>query len=236
MAQRIGSHYGISSHGSTGTLARHRHPTPYAALVLSGGYTEAGDLGRHRTQSGDMLVHGAFDAHQDRFGLSGARVLNLPLSTRTHPIVGRVANPDAVARLAETDLGAAAELALATIVSGADECADWPDLLAKALRANEVSCLAEWAHEAGVASTSLSRGFRLAYGVSPQRYRAEFRARRAVGKLFKMPSSLAGIAAECGFADQAHMTREIVRLTGQAPSMLRRAHVKSVQDARVSGL
>ncbi|HMI40605.1 MAG TPA: AraC family transcriptional regulator [Sphingomicrobium sp.] len=232
MAQRVDNHYGIGRHGPVGILARHRHATPYAALVLTGGYMEAGDLGRHRVRPGDILAHGAFDAHQDWFGSCGAEVLNLPLAPMARPMAGRVADPDAVARLAETDLGAAAELALTTIVSGMDECADWPDLLAIALRADEVASLAEWAFGAGIAPTSLSRGFRLAYGVSPQRYRAEFRARRVVAALMTAPCSLAAIAADAGFADQPHMTREVARLAGQAPGRLRRAHVKSVQDGR----
>ena len=166
MAQRVDNHYGIGRHGAVGILARHRHATPYAALLLAGGYMEAGDLGRHRVRAGDMLVHGAFDAHQDRFGSRGAQILNLPLAATIPPMAGRVADPDSIARLAETDLGAAAELALATIVSGTDECADWPDLLARALRADEIVSLAEWAFDAGIAPTSLSRGFRLAYEVS----------------------------------------------------------------------
>lgn len=236
MAPRVGFHCGVSRHGSTGRLARHRHPTPYAALALAGGYIEAGDLGRHRVRPGDLLVHGAFDAHQDRFGSSGAQVLNLPLPATARPLAGQVADPDAVARLAETDLAAASALALATCVSGTEECADWPDLLASALRADRVPCFSQWAFETGVAATSLSRGFRLAYGVSPQRYRAEFRARRAVDALFAMPSSLAWIAADCGFTDQAHMTREIVRMAGQPPSRLRLAHVKSVQDVAAQAL
>ncbi len=236
MAHPADARCAVSRHGASGRLARHRHTTPYAALVISGGYTEAGDLGRHRVRPGDILVHGRFDAHQDRFGARGAQVLNLPLPGITRALAGRIADPDAVARLAESDVSAAAALALETIAFDVEECADWPDLLARALRAGAVASLAEWAFEAGVAASSLSRGFRLAYGVSPKRYRAEYRARRAVEALLAASGSLASVAADAGFADQAHMTRDVAALTGCAPGRLRRAHVKTVQDGAVRTL
>jgi hypothetical protein len=38
-------------------MPRHRHLQRYAAIVLSGGYVEAGDAGRMRVRAGDVLVH-----------------------------------------------------------------------------------------------------------------------------------------------------------------------------------
>ena len=52
--------------GRGAVLPRHRHDAPYAAVVLEGGYEEAGDGGRFRVRAGDVLIHGAFSAHLDR--------------------------------------------------------------------------------------------------------------------------------------------------------------------------
>lgn len=49
-------------------IARHRHACAYVALVLSGGYVEAGDAGRWRVRPGDAIVHAPFEAHLDHVG------------------------------------------------------------------------------------------------------------------------------------------------------------------------
>src|SRR5437764_10625734 len=60
-------------------LPRHRHAAPYAALVLSGGYVEAGDAGRRRMNAGDVAFHRAFEAHANVVAEGGARRLSVPL-------------------------------------------------------------------------------------------------------------------------------------------------------------
>lgn len=192
------------------------------ALVLSGGYVEAGDRGRLRVEAGQALIHGAYESHQDEFSSLGARVLNLP-SIRFEPdaAIGRVDDPDAIARLAERDLVQAAELLRETFHPSAARLNDWPDLLAASIAAEPDLSLAEWAQTIGIAPQSLSRGFRRAYGVSPKRYRLELRAIGALRRLPGWQGSIATLAAEAGFADQAHLTRAIVALTGQTPNRLK---------------
>src|SRR5271170_5697407 len=84
-------------------LGRHVHEKAYAALVLSGGYEEAGDHGRFRVNAGDVIFHEQFEAHLDRFSETGAVVLNLrlPIGCSYAPRIARVADPDSVARVAE---------------------------------------------------------------------------------------------------------------------------------------
>ena len=41
----------------------------------------------------------------------------------------------------------------------------------------------------------------------------------------------AAIAAAAGYADQAHLARDVRSLTGLSPTALRRERVRSVQDA-----
>ncbi|MET3667922.1 helix-turn-helix domain-containing protein [Caulobacter sp. 1776] len=55
------------------------------------------------------------------------------------------------------------------------------------------------------------------------RRRVEARARRAWALITGTMDTLASIAAETGFTDQAHMTRDVKALTGKAPGAWRRA-------------
>lgn len=214
---------GITLHRALDRMARHRHREGYVALVLAGGYVEAGDRGRLRVEAGQAVFHAAHESHRNEFFRAGATVLNLPLpGAEVADLFGHVVDADAVARLAERDPHEAAELLHHTFRPTPARLNDWPDLLATAL-ANEPSLnLADWADTQGIAPQSLSRGFQRAYGTSPKRYRLEVRALNALHRLQGWCGSLATLAAETGFADQAHLTRTIVALTGQTPKRLMR--------------
>jgi AraC-like DNA-binding protein len=67
------------------------------------------------------------------------------------------------------------------------------------------------------------------YGVNSAQYRSEARARQAWRRIVSSDAPLAHIAVDCGFADQAHMTRSVGQLTGRSPAAWRRA-VTSVQE------
>ncbi len=112
--------------------------------------------------------------------------------------------------------------------------ADWPDLLAQALSGSEPPRIGVWAEAHGLARETVARGFARRFGVTPHRFAAELRARRAWLGIVSGDGSLAGLAAELGYADQPHMTRAVRALTGATPSAWRQ--VTSVQDpsARVA--
>lgn len=223
----------ITRHARGAHLPRHRHAEPYFAVVLAGGYVEAGDGGRWRAGPGTVMVHGAYEAHRDSFDATETIVLNLPVPAGLAPAAGLIDDVDAIARLAEHDPSGAAMLAATMLRLGADRLVDWPDLLADALVADPALALGDWAEAIGLAPASVSRGFARAYGVSPKRYRLEARARRAFQAVAGSRASLAGIAAAHGFADQAHMTRALVALTGAPPGVLR---AKSVQAGAAAPL
>lgn len=210
-----------------GHMERHRHGRAYAALVLSGGYVEAGDRGRFRARAGQVLIHGTWEAHMDAVSPAGAQVLNLPLTGGVAFGAGVVDDPDAVARAAERDIVAAATLLRLTTRALDRGLDDWPDLLAETLRRDPDTGLEAWAAGAGLATATVSRGFGRAFGTSPRRYRAEQRALRAAQMLVDRDDPPAALAAELGFVDQAHMTRAVVELTGLTPGRLR---VKSIQS------
>ena len=205
------------------SLPRHRHRDGYITVVLGGGYHEAGLDGRWDLEPGSVVVHRPYDAHVDHIGASGAELINLPLPVDLClPVAFTIADPDAIAHLAETDLqAAAAALAPQATVAAAS---DWPDRLAADLARQTGLRLGDWADAAGLAAETLSRGFRLAFGLTPARFRAEIRARQAIIMVEHSDLGLAAIAADCGYADQPHLNRALVELTGLPPGTWRRSN------------
>jgi AraC-like DNA-binding protein len=58
--------------------------------------------------------------------------------------------------------------------------------------------------------------------VSLTRFRNRVRVGRAMARIQDGETDLAGLAAELGFADQAHLTRTVRALVGHTPTALRR--------------
>ena len=208
-------------------IPRHQHAAPYAAVVLEGGYEEAGERGRYRVEAGDVLVHAAFSAHFNpapNLPLGRrAVVLNLPLATAPAfaIAIARLADPDALVRLAERDPAIATAYLAAHWTPGRPALDDAPDRMAAALSNTPDLTIETWARDHGVTRETAFRWFRQAYGVAPSRYRVEARARRAWGMITGTTEALAAIAAEVGFTDQAHMTRDVKALTGKTPGAWR---------------
>lgn len=201
---------------------RHHHVGAYAALVIRGSCEEAGDRGRFRAGAGDVLVHRAFDAHADVIGQCGAQFLNFPLAEPLDGCFGRVNDPDLIFKAYLRDPHEAAAILREQFRPADVAVRDWPDLLATRLCSTARVWLSEWADQHRLHPTSISRGFRHAYGVSPKRFRLERIASRAARRIVDTGDTFGSIAAECGFADQAHMTRALVQLFGLSPGALRR--------------
>lgn len=213
---------GRRRHGRGERLPRHCHCAPFAAVVLSGRYVEAGDRGRMRVGPGDVVLHGPYESHLDEVAGAGAEVLVLPWTLAGTPsALGRIADVDGVVRLAERDAFAAADLLAERLTFTPVGADDWPDRLALALGEDPALRLEAWAETAGLRSETLSRGFRRAYGVTPMAFRARARVLRSLG-MIGAGEALSEVAAACGFADQAHLSRSFRALTGQAPGRWRR--------------
>jgi AraC-like DNA-binding protein len=211
-------------------VERHHHLRPYAALVLRGGYLEAGDRGRVEAQAGDVLFHDSFEAHANAFSSAGAEILNLPIHKAPQEAVGHCDDPDEILRLAATSEEAAADRLIETTSLRPWRPLDWPDLLAADL-GRRVVRLEAWAAAHGIAASSVSRGFKLAYGVSPQRYGLEQRTASAARAL-SGGSTIADISYLSGFSDQPHFTRTLRKLYGMTPRRLR-LDVNYVQDRAI---
>ncbi len=206
-----------------GYMPRHRHRAGYVCLVLAGGYEEAGDQGRFQVRAGDAVFHGPFDAHLDRFCGTGAQTLNFEIAGWQadgweHV---RVPDPDFIARIAERDPAEAREALLASAAPLANACRDWPDELARGIRRDPDISLGDWARDHGLAPATLSRGFRRVFEITPSAFRAQTRARRAWRAILRGRQALCAVSSAYGFADQAHMTRSVLRLTGATPGQWR---------------
>jgi AraC-like DNA-binding protein len=77
------------------------------------------------------------------------------------------------------------------------------------------------AHQVGVSRRQFERRFREHVGLSPRLFGRIVRFQRAFHMLGR--ESGAAIAAQCGFADQAHLVREVRRFAGVTPTLLAEA-------------
>jgi AraC-like DNA-binding protein len=207
---------------AVGDVPRHIHRDGYANVILSGSFTEASFAGRTRASPGMVLLHGPFDCHADVSGSAGGpTILRLPWRRICVEGAYRVGDADQLAGLTERD-PLQAELVLARMLEPvASGPVGWPDQLARALGSEPEIVLRDWAEQRSLNPASLSRGFRDAYGVSPQRFRLEARTRLAWRRVVTESTSFTQIAHECSFADLAHMSRSLAAFTGAGPSAWR---------------
>jgi AraC family transcriptional regulator len=76
---------------------------------------------------------------------------------------------------------------------------------------------------AGLSLFHFCRAFRDSFEESPHGYVTRRRVERAQGLMLTTNASLGQIAAECGFTDQAHLSRLFRRIVGESPGVWRRA-------------
>jgi AraC-like DNA-binding protein len=214
--------YGVETLKAGPIVSRHRHAAGYATLVLAGSFEEASFAGRFTVGPGDVLLHGAFDCHANWItSRCSLTILRLPWCDNLLEGRFRVADPDALARLAERDPIEAMEQLRANLVQIESAEFHWTERLAQALRVQTFTRLETWADSERLAPETVSRGFHRAFGVTPKVFRIESRARRAWNLLLRSSSPLTEIAHQMGFADHAHLSRTVVALTGAPPSYWR---------------
>jgi AraC-like DNA-binding protein len=218
---------GIETLPCSFSLPRHRHLRAYATVVLAGSFEESGYSGRIHATAGDVLIHPAMDCHANRMVSAGVKLIRLDWPDASG--IGGLYHLDEVdelARTAEKDVIEATRLLERALgkrsLPSPGQRNDWPDLLLMDLAKNASTEIGEWAEVNGLARETVSRGFATAYGIAPSVLRAELRARSAWLRITRGSDCLCRIAADTGFADQAHMTRWIHRITGAPPAVWRR--------------
>ena len=211
----------------SGWLPRHRHRDAYALIAVDGVFEQVSYAGHVVARPGDLLVQPTLDCHANRTLTEHVRVLRLPW--RFEPGTGGVhalRDLDAVVRAARRcpdEALALVERELATHPLQAARADDWEDELARQIVAGRVTELRDWARANALAPETVSRGFSRRFGVTPSRFRLEWRTRAACLRLASRAGALRDIAAETGFADQAHMTRCVLHMTGATPARWRSA-------------
>lgn len=82
--------------------------------------------------------------------------------------------------------------------------------------------IAQLAGQLGMSKRQLERQFKAQEGVTPVEFRRLARFQRAARNLALGTPSLSDTGFACGFADQAHMTREFRAIASRTPEQLRR--------------
>ena len=72
-----------------------------------------------------------------------------------------------------------------------------------------------------ISESELIRIFRRNFGISPNRWRMQLRANE-VARVLRKSGSLADVSIDCGFSDQAHMSRTFKRVFGVTPGQFAR--------------
>jgi AraC-like DNA-binding protein len=154
------------------------------------------------------------------------------LTDRTVPLCAELGTPD----LAGAVLACSAVEARTRLVQRRlEQCLPKPDpkaLVARDLvdrvrndrELRSVVALARWS---GMTERALQRLFREFVGVSPKWVVRRFRLQEAAEQLAKGTETVAAIAAELGYFDQAHFVRDFRAVVGETPSGYARASARA---------
>jgi len=202
-------------------LPRHRHRDAYALIAVDGAFDQVNYAGRVNARPGDLILQPTLDCHANRTLSKQVTILRLPWpAVKDAGGVFQLYDLDAIVRAAQRDTDEAIALVARELngrVPAAPRIDDWEDLLAQQIVEGRVGELRDWARAHAIAPETLSRGFRSRFGVSPSRFRLEWRTRTACLRIASGSVGLRDIAEETGFSDQAHMSRCVRKLTGARP-------------------
>jgi AraC family transcriptional regulator len=242
----------LSDYAPAFIVPSHTHTRPYFCYVSAGGFREVGVGGSYVASRGTLVFHPATETHSDEFGASGGRCFNIEIAddadiAREPGVVrGRAVRYAAelyremrawdaasavvaeglaralVARVAfDVDLDAQRERRPARRAS--------IDLSRAVERLHADPCnppsLSALAHDAGLDALAFARSFRKQYGCGVGAFVRAERVELAKHALAESERTVSAIAAELGFADQAHLTRVFRDATGWTPAAFRRAMV-----------
>jgi AraC family transcriptional regulator len=247
--QTGGLHLVESIYQPNQTLPWHMHQWPYFTFVLRGGYSESCQGKTWEISEGDVVLHGAGEAHADSMHDAESCLLNLEF---TQPWLDRIdgfgARLDArfiasggqflqLGKRLHRELwsterisalcieGLALEL-IAAGVSRKVRATGHPRWLQRAveyLRVNfkEPPTLDQLAAAVGVHPVHLAREFHRKEGVTVGGYIRKLRVDLASQQLVSSAEPIVDIALAAGFSDHSHLTRVFRRETGVTPTEYR---------------
>ena len=226
----------------------HAHAHPYFCYVSAGGFEELGEAGSYVAMRGTLVFHPAAETHSDEFGGTGGRCFNIEVGgdvdlVRDPGVVRGAAVRYAAELYREMrawDVASAmvAEGLTAALLARVDFDASRAEAPRRKSRGNiersverlradpcNPPSLALLAAEAGLSTISFARAFRRQFGCGVGAYLRAERVELAKRALAESNSTVSTIAADLGFADQAHLTRVFRDATGWTPAAFRRAMV-----------
>jgi AraC family transcriptional regulator len=230
-------------------VPRHEHELAYVTIVLHGDYVE-GDHGRlEELQPFTAVFNPAGATHRTVIGPAGASFftvelrghnlqewdLRLPQHTWMDRGAGALLWPglrlysDLKQSIAEELVLEAHLMEMLAAIAGwqtAEKTAPrWLGRVKEQLHEDFRNNLRirDLASDAGVHPVHLARVFRMHERQTPGDYLQRLRVRAACSLLRNPEWPLASVAAECGFADQSHLTRVFGRLVGSTPARFRRS-------------
>ena len=222
----------------------HAHTCPYFCYVSAGDFRELGARGSYVASRGTLVFHPASETHSDEFGAQGGRCFNIEVDARIACEPGVVSGRavryaaelyremrawDAASAVVAEGLAAALVARVAHDQARVERVARSAraDLSRAAERLREDPCnppsLASLACESGMAAITFARAFRREYGAGVGAFARAERVELAKRALVATRKTVSAIAAELGFADQAHLTRVFRDATGWTPAAFRRA-------------
>lgn len=227
-------------------LARHTHDEAHLVLLLRGRYLTSATGGPPECTPGTLIYTPPATTHRDRFHDLDGEFMTVALPSTMEGVLKRGLDQGAVraGRRAQAfahglahactdwrgDDGLLAEALfdelLDAVANPAPACRGWPAWLARA---------EAWLHDhhdtpadtvtlaqaCEVHPVHLARVFRRRHGCTPTEYSRRLRIARAAGMLRQGRATVATIATDCGFADQAHFHRLFVRAYRMPPTAFR---------------
>lgn len=251
-----GINLSIVRHPHARRIEMHEHALAYFALLVAGQYSETLDGATVRYEPFSIAFHPAKIVHWDEMG-DDTTLFAIELGDDWQARIG--AHFDTSAWRLELQYGETVWLAVRLLnlfldgeVDELEIDAIVSEMLGVALRmvdrdrpqrawVHEVKALlrAEFAEHVsleslaqrvGVHPASLARGFRLDEGTTVGDYVMRLRIQHACRIMSDTSTSLADIAAACGFADQSHLTRTFKSITGLPPGLFRERRILDAQS------
>jgi AraC family transcriptional regulator len=228
---------------------RHTHSEAHFILVLQGAYVSSAHSAGEVCGRATLIYNPPGTTHCDRFLNSEGRFFGLSIPAGELRALGdgckfaetphRMPHPRALAlaSAAATDLidddDTALEALSLELLGGVAQHQDKTGRTPPAWLYRACELIADTAEERhsvstiakalGVHAVHLARVFRAHVGMSPGEYARRRRLEQATDRLLHTDQRLADIAADLGYADQSHLTREFARASGRTPAQFRAA-------------
>lgn len=221
----------------------HEHTYGHFTVILDGGFRESYDEVTLDCAKGSILIVPANRRHRDQVGAEGAHTLSVELSPKRTQVLTQpqvLTTPEAqrkgqmlYAEFRKSDpasLLAVEAIALEILVMVArtkpEDDTTWMEKVMREIHRDVAANipLGNLAAIAGVHESHLARAFRQVHGCTVGEYVRWLRLEDSKRRLRHDGQSVAEIAAELGFYDQAHFSRLFRTSYGMSPSAYRKMY------------